>query len=99
EGTRTNILIKELEGWVTPPAKSLAVTGIMRQWVLEKLRSRGEVVVERSLDIGDVMGSQCLGVYLLNSVMGVVPVRCLAGQDLPVGDGLATIFNPLELLE
>lgn len=99
EGTRTNLLLKAPEGWVTPPAKSLAVAGILRQWMLERLRARGEVVTERALSIGDVMGPNCLGLYLLNSVIGVVPVSCLAGESLPVDDGLATIFNPLDLLE
>ncbi|MGO1501674.1 MAG: aminotransferase class IV [Marinobacter sp.] len=99
EGTRTNLLLKTPGGWVTPPAKSLAVAGVLRQWVLERLRERGEVVTERGVSIEDVMGSDCLGLYLLNSVIGVVPVRCLAGQDLPVDGGLATIFNPFELLE
>ncbi|MGO1749096.1 MAG: aminotransferase class IV [Marinobacter sp.] len=99
EGTRTNLLLKTPEGWVTPPAKSLAVAGILRQWILERLRARGEVVVERAVSIADVMGPHCLGLFLLNSVIGAVPVGVLAGQDLPVDDGLATIFNPFELLE
>ncbi|WP_417514275.1 aminotransferase class IV [Marinobacter sp.] len=99
EGTRTNLLLKMSEGWVTPPARNLAVAGVLRQWVLERLRARGELVVERAVSIGDVLGADCRGLYLLNSVIGVVPARSLAGQDLPVDDGLATIFNPLELLE
>lgn len=99
EGTRTNLLIKTPEGWATPPAKSLAVAGVLRQWVLERLRARGETVAEREVSIGDVMRPGCQALYLLNSVIGVVPVGKLAGQCLPVGDGLATIFNPLELLE
>lgn len=99
EGTRTNLLLKVADGWVTPPLKSLAVAGIMRQWMLERLRARGETVFERSVSIADVMGSHCQGLFFLNSVVGAVPVRRLAGQDLPVDDGVATIFNPLELLE
>ncbi|GGE59587.1 aminodeoxychorismate lyase [Streptosporangium jomthongense] len=99
EGTRTNLLLKVREGWITPPVKVLAVAGILRQWLLERLRARGESVMECALSIEDVMGERCQGLYLLNSVMGVVPVRRLAGQDLPADDGLATIFNPLELLE
>lgn len=99
EGTRSNLLLKVLDGWVTPPIKSLAVAGILRQWLLERLRAKGEPVVERAVGIGDIMGPDCQGLYLLNSVIGVVPVRRLAGQDLPADDGLATIFNPLELLE
>ena len=99
EGTRTNLLLRVPGVWVTPPAKSLAVAGILGQWVLEKLRAKGEVVEERAVSIGDVLGPHCEGFYLLNSVIGVVPVRRFAGQDLPADDGLATIFNPLDLLE
>ncbi|WP_417521138.1 aminotransferase class IV [Marinobacter sp.] len=99
EGTRTNLLLKVPNGWVTPPTKSLAVAGILRQWLLERLRAKGELVIERAMGIGDVMAPDCQGLYLLNSVLGVVPVRQLAGQDLPADDGVATIFNPLELLE
>ena len=51
------------------------------------------------MSMADVLGAHCQGLYLLNSVIGVVPVRSFAGQDLPADDGLATIFNPLELLE
>lgn len=99
EGTRTNLLVKSCDGWLTPPARDLAVSGIMRQWVLERLRQQGEVVQERPVEVGDVLSESCLGVYLLNSVLGVVPVRNLAGRNLPVDGGLATICNPFELLE
>lgn len=99
EGTRTNLLVKTPDGWATPPTKSLAVAGVLRQWLLERLRARGETVVERPLSVQDLTGPGCSGVYLMNSVLGVVSVRRLADQDLPVDGGLATIFKPLELLE
>jgi 4-amino-4-deoxychorismate lyase len=99
EGTRTNLLLRVAGGWVTPPAKSLAVAGILRQWMLERLRAKGELVAERAVSIEDVLGPDCQALYLLNSVIGVVLVRSFAGQDLPADDGLATIFNPLKLLE
>ncbi|MCM0611634.1 aminotransferase class IV [Marinobacter sediminum] len=99
EGTRTNLLLKTKDGWVTPPRSSLAVAGIMREWVLERLRDRGEQVSERPLMPEDLIGAECLGLYLLNSVLGVVSVRSLAGHDLPVDGGLATICNLLETLE
>ena len=99
EGTRTNLLLKTRQGWLTPPGSSLAVSGIMREWLLERLRERGETVEERALTTEDILGPDCLGLFLLNSVLGVVPVRILADHDLPVDSGLATIFNPFELLE
>ena len=99
EGTRTNILLRHADGWVTPPASSLAVAGVLRQWLLERLRQRGEPVTERPVTVPDVLGPDCQGMFLLNSVLGIVPVRTIAGHDLPVDSGLATIFNPLETLE
>ena len=98
EGTRTNLLLRVDEAWVAPPAACLAVAGVLRQWLLERLRQRGEVVTERPLTVEDVLGPECRGLFLLNSVLGIIPVRTIAGHDLPVDSGLATIFNPLELL-
>ncbi|WP_372996787.1 aminodeoxychorismate lyase [Marinobacter sp.] len=99
EGTRANLLLRQGGSWVTPPASSLAVAGVLRQWVLERLRQRGEPVVERPVTVEDVLGPDCQGLFLMNSVLGIVPVRTIAGHDLPVDTGLATIFNPLETLE
>ncbi len=99
EGTRTNILLRRTDGWVTPPVTALAVAGVMRQWVLERLRVRGEAVNERPLTLKDMTGSGCCGLYLLNSVFGVVAVRNLAGEDLPVDRQLATICDLQETLE
>ncbi len=99
EGTRTNLLLKTRDGWVTPPVSSLAVAGVMREWLLERLRERGESVLERPLAIADLTSPHCQGLFLLNSVFGVVPVRRLADQDLPVDCGLATIVHPHDLLE
>lgn len=99
EGTRTNLLLRLSDGWVTPPASTLAVAGVLRQWLLERLRQGGEPVTERAVSIDDVLGQNCQGMLLLNSVLGIVPVRTIAGHQLPVDSGLATIFNPLETLE
>ncbi|MCG7199280.1 aminotransferase class IV [Marinobacter pelagius] len=99
EGTRTNLLLNTGQGWVTPPRDSLAVAGVMRQWVMDRLRSLGETVVERPLIRQDIESPNIRGFYLLNSVLGVVAVRNLDGRDLPVDKGLATICDPLETLE
>ncbi|QSP93492.1 aminotransferase class IV [Marinobacter salinisoli] len=99
EGTRTNLLVRFDQGWVTPPRTSLAVAGVLREWLLEQLRSRGETVAERPLAVSDVVGPDCRGLFLLNSVLGVVPVRGVADHELPVYSGLATIFDLNELLE
>jgi len=99
EGTRTNLLLHTTEGWITPPPESLAVAGVMRDWVLERLRARSEVVIERPLLPEHIAGPACRAFYLLNSVLGVIAVRNLASQNLPVDSGLATICDLLETLE
>lgn len=91
EGTRTNLFMATPEGWQTPPARSLAVNGVMRRVVLERLLAAGESVQELPLQISDLLSDRCRGLYLTNSVLGIVPVRTLAGQDLPVSQRLATI--------
>ncbi|HET8850858.1 MAG TPA: aminodeoxychorismate lyase [Marinobacter sp.] len=91
EGTRTNLIMATPEGWQTPPARSLAVNGVMRRVVLERLLTAGEPVREAPLQISDLLSERCQGLYLTNSVLGVVPVRTLAGQNLPVSQRLATI--------
>jgi len=91
EGTRTNLFIETDQGWRTPASDTIAVTGVMRRYVLERLRASAEQVYEAPVLLEDMLASSCRGVYLTNSVLGVVPVRTLAGQDLPVTGRLATI--------
>jgi len=99
EGTRTN-LIAQMEGeWVTPPAGGLAVAGVMRQYALECLRASGHAIREQAIPPAmlSAPGLRCL--YLVNSVIGIVPVRRMGTVDLPVDGGLETICDPLKTLE
>lgn len=91
EGTRTNIFVLSGDVWITPPPASLAVSGVMRRYVLDRLHNAGHQVSEAALQLEDLVGERCKGVWLTNSVLGVVPVRNLAGHDLPVDQRLATI--------
>ncbi|MFV8571285.1 aminotransferase class IV [Marinobacter sp. SBS5] len=99
EGTRTNLFIDTEDGWRTPPPDSVAVMGVMRRVALERLRANGEVVHEAPILPDDLLASNCRGVYLTNSVLGVVSVRTLAGQDLPVTGRLATICGSTPITE
>lgn len=99
EGTRTNLIARLGDNWVTPPVSVIAVAGVMRQFATESLRAAGETVVEQPLpsDISSLPGLR--GLYLLNSVFGAVPVRELDSVNLPVDGTLATICHPFETLE
>ncbi len=91
EGTRTNLFVSTDAGWLTPPSATLAVAGVMRSYVLGRLRASGEPVSEAPVTLEWLMSDRCRGLYLTNSVLGIVPVRNLAGQDLPGDNRLATI--------
>ncbi|WP_318527269.1 aminotransferase class IV [Marinobacter confluentis] len=99
EGTRTNLIARLGDCWVTPPASSVAVAGVMRQYVMERLVLAGETVLERPLPADLAAREDLRGFYLLNSVFGVVAVRSFEGADLPVDGTLATICGPIETLE
>jgi len=94
EGTRTNLFVLSDNRWLTPPASTLAVAGVMRRYVLDRLRNSGHEFQELPITLDHLLGDRCQGVWLSNSVIGVVPVRNLAGHDLPVDQRLATIVGP-----
>ena len=91
EGTRTNLFVATEEGWLTPPQSTLAVAGVMRRVVLEHLWSAGEPVTEAPVTLEVLMSERCKGVCLTNSVLGIVPVRNLAGQAVPMDNRLSLL--------
>lgn len=99
EGTRTNLLIRSVDGWLTPPRSQLAVAGVMRDHVIRSLEREGARVEQIAFAPSALNPDRCRGLFLMNSLIGVVPVRRFDGQDLPVDNSLATIFNPLDLVE
>jgi len=99
EGTRTNLIVRMESEWVTPPVESLAVAGVMRQYALECLRASGHTIREQIIQPALLSSPGLRGLYLVNSVVGIVAVRRLGSVDLPVDDGLETICDPLKTLE
>lgn len=91
EGTRTNLLVDLGSLWVTPPVVHLAVTGVMRSAVCDALAEAGETVCERPVTFAQLRAADCKGLYLLNSVIGAVPVRNIGCFELPMKNRLATI--------
>jgi len=99
EGTRTNLMVHTDDAWITPAADAVAVAGVMRQYAMECLQAAGETIVERSLPARIDLLPGLRGLYLLNSVFGIVSVRLLDSVSLPVEGTLATICDPLKTLE
>lgn len=91
EGTRCNLFVRLAGEWVTPPADRIAVAGVMRGRLMAYLRHTGERVTEKPIPREALNEGRVEAMLLSNSVIGVVPVRNLDGQRLPVDEGLATI--------
>ncbi|MDX1757127.1 MAG: aminodeoxychorismate lyase [Marinobacter sp.] len=99
EGGRTNVLLHLRSGWFVPPANSVAVWGVMQEYVAERLDAQGTPVRERRLPLSLLGQPDFQGLFLLNSVVGVVPVRRIGCQHLPIDNSLATICDPLTSLK
>lgn len=99
EGTRTALLYRWQNRWWTPPRDRVAVRSVMLDHTEAALMARGEPLHE-----GLLFAEQCWqagfgGLVLLNSVFGAVPVRSLAGRQLPHSEQLATIVGLAKLVE
>ncbi|TVP52435.1 MAG: aminodeoxychorismate lyase [Halomonadaceae bacterium] len=81
EGTRSNLLLLLSDRHlVTPPSRSLAVQGTLRDWLIRELPTRGLRVRESALTLSMLKRAQ--GVAVVNSVFGVVPLAELDGVTL-----------------
>lgn len=99
EGTRTNLFVRLENQWVTPPDGNLAVSGVMRRYLIDCLHADGHKVREQDVPPSMLSSPGFRGLFLANSVIGVVPVRKMGDLDLPVDGGLETICDPLKTLE
>ena len=93
EGSRSNLMLWLGDHWLTPAADTLAVAGVMRERLIDYLRDRGDEVREGPVSMSLLGSSETRGLVLMNSVVGVVPVRSLNSLQLPVPEQLATIDN------
>lgn len=83
EGSCTNLFCLCQEGLVTPAATEGLLPGIAREVVLQVAAEAGLPCFQRPLLPAEVTGAR--EVFLTNSLLGVQPVRALAGRTLPLG--------------
>ena len=92
-------LFARFEGyWWTPDlqAARAGVAGVMREWLCEHLTGRGEKVVCDLRPLSQLHGAQ--GLFLCNSVVGVLPVRKLAQWQWPVPDSVLQLQRSADAL-
>jgi len=83
EGTATNVFAVRSRTLLTPPLTHAGVAGVMRRWVLEQAEGFGLRVEERGFYPEELR--QMDELFLTNSLIGLWPVRSVAGTQLPVG--------------
>jgi 4-amino-4-deoxychorismate lyase len=84
EGTMSNLFVRHGYGWSTPDLGQCGVAGVMRGAVLDLAARLGIEVAIRDLTQEEVMAAN--GLFLTNSLIGLWPVRELAGRALTVCD-------------
>ncbi len=98
EATAMNLFARFDEGWWTPDlaAAGCGVGGVMRRWLLEDLALRGEPVSCDLRPLSQLCHAQ--GVFLSNSVVGVLPVRKLAQWQWAVPDSVRVLQARVDAL-
>ncbi len=82
-GTMSNVFLVRDGKLCTPSVERCGVAGVMRRVVRALAAQAGHVVEERALDAGDLQSTTEM--FLTNALIGIRPVRELAGRTLQPG--------------
>jgi branched-subunit amino acid aminotransferase/4-amino-4-deoxychorismate lyase len=86
EGARTNVILALPDGLFTPPLADGCLPGTVRRRLLEL-----GAVAERSLAPADLHAAR--GMLLTNSLIGVLPVGWIDGEEIPVAASAAELHG------
>jgi branched-subunit amino acid aminotransferase/4-amino-4-deoxychorismate lyase len=78
EGSRSNLVVALAEGLLTPPLSDGCLAGTVRRRLLEAGRIAEGPLTPKAL-------ARARGIFLLNSLIGVLPVGSLDGRPVPIG--------------
>ena len=81
EATSSNLIIDQGDCLCAPATDDCGVDGVMQGWLLDRAAANGAVVKRTAVRRADLW--QARGMMLVNSLVGLWPVRALAGQPLP----------------
>ncbi|MGU9978216.1 MAG: aminodeoxychorismate lyase, partial [Candidatus Oxydemutatoraceae bacterium WSBS_2016_MAG_OTU14] len=83
EGTMSNIFLCLGDTLVTPQLDQCGVAGVMREYLLKRSQqSKSFSIVTKRLTLADLLNAE--GVFICNSVIGIVPVREIAGLSFTI---------------
>jgi len=95
--TAAGSLLLNLEGTWCRPDSPYQLPGVTIEAVCRELQSRGGHVELRSIDVADLHRAE--SIYVLNSLMLVMPVRSVDGRDLSRPDPALAAFLRQRLLD
>ncbi|KAF0280294.1 aminodeoxychorismate lyase [Spiribacter aquaticus] len=81
EATSSNLIIDQGDHLCAPATDDCGVDGVMQGWLLDRAAASGASVKRTAVRRADLW--QARGVMLVNSLVGLWPVRTLAGHPLP----------------
>jgi len=81
EATSSNLLMDRGDALCAPRTDDCGVDGVMQNWLLERASEQGARIERTSIQRNDLW--QASGLMLVNSLIGLWPVRTLAGRPLP----------------
>ena len=93
EGTKSNIILKQDNHWVTPRLINSGVHGVLRRYLLEQGGKSGIVITEKDISQADCSTIDAMA--LVNSVFGVIPVRKLDRFELDIDSAINEIQKPI----
>ena len=85
EGTMSNLFALRDGQWHTPDLTGCGVAGVMRQSILAMCQQQGKACQVRPIRDSEL--AQMDELLICNSLIGLVPVRSLAGQSYPITQG------------
>lgn len=83
EGTMSNVFLRLGRQLLTPDLTGAGIAGVMRQRVIHAARQRRVPVVVTTVSCAEVEAADEL--FVTNAVIGIWPIRSLAGRRYPVG--------------
>lgn len=88
EGSRSNVALVFPEGIFTPPESEGCLPGTVRRRLLE-----AGAIREKPIPLEDL--SKAMGLLLMNSLIGVLPVSRIDGREIPAGPEAARLRDLL----
>ncbi len=92
-GSMSNLFLLRGNTLVSPPLATIGVAGTVRQAILKIAPELGWKIVLEEMVLEDLYAAD--EVFLSNSLIGIWPLRALAGRALNVGKGSALLLKRL----